>query len=170
MQLQNALWDYALDLYAAEGVTDACLALQGEGASINRLLFCCWLGQEGRELLPGTASDALEWQQQITHPLRALRYQVRAMQQQASGYQGCYKAMRQAELACEQVELALLFASAEGLPQSDKAGLAAKNIKNYLVDAGIAVDHAMLANIEVVLTAAGAVPEHWPEPLIAAGK
>ncbi|WP_051560037.1 TIGR02444 family protein [Marinobacterium jannaschii] len=169
MQLQNALWDYALDLYARPGVTAACLSLQQQGLSINRLLFCCWLGEQGRLLQGACGADALHWQQQITHPLRALRYQVRARQQD-EGYQPCYKALRQAELACEQVELALLHASAEALPIQPGIGLAAKNIKNYLCDAGIPMDHAMLADIKVVLNAADAVPENWPDALNAAGK
>ena len=108
LPLDNPFWHYALRLYSYPGVEACCLALQGKGQSINRLLFCLWSGFEGREL-PPRSPEADQWQLQISHPLRALRYQVREQKQHQSALDSCYAALRKAELACEQVEIAHLY-------------------------------------------------------------
>ncbi len=114
MALDNPLWRFALDLYARPGVESAALELQTFGCSINRLILACFLAQRGErltsELLTG---DALEWQQQLSHPLRALRYKVRSLKAEAPDLDHCYRKLREAELACEQVEIMLLWQTLE---------------------------------------------------------
>ena len=47
----NAFWRFSLRTYRAPGVEAACLALQERcGADVNLLLFCGWVGREGRVL------------------------------------------------------------------------------------------------------------------------
>lgn len=116
MSLENPLWRYALDLYARPGVEGAALALQNLGCSINRLILACFLAEQGKkltqELLQG---EALEWQQQLTQPLRALRYRVRGQKAGRPELDNCYLKLRAAELACEQVEIMLLWQMVEPL-------------------------------------------------------
>src|SRR5471030_292758 len=43
--LPHPFWNFSLEIYAAEGVSGACLDLQERrGCDVNILLFCCWLG------------------------------------------------------------------------------------------------------------------------------
>ena len=77
--LPHPFWNFSLELYAGEGVAEACLDLQERrGCDVNILLFCCWLGASGRPTLTADrlrailkASDA--WQAEIVRPLRAVR-------------------------------------------------------------------------------------------------
>ncbi len=132
MKLENDLWSFALQLYAAEGVESACLELQQAGMSINRIIYAIWLGLEGRELDITATAAADRWQSEVTHPLRALRYRVRVEKQQSADYAECYGAMRKAELACEQQELALLHAAHTAMPlASPGAALVVENLARY---------------------------------------
>lgn len=77
--LPHPFWNFSLELYAGDGVAEACLDLQERrGCDVNILLFCCWLGASGRPTLTAdrlrsilAASDA--WQAEVVRPLRAVR-------------------------------------------------------------------------------------------------
>ena len=111
MELKNDLWDFALNFYQQPGVEVSCLRLQDDyGLSINRLIYACWCASCGiRVQTAWFSGEAGQWQQSITHPLREVRYRVRQPKQTQTELDRCYQALRKAELACEQVELALLF-------------------------------------------------------------
>lgn len=119
MQLQNPLWAFALKVYSYSEVEQCCLRLQNQfGMSINRLLFAAWLATQ-HKLLDSAAlqqSSAQQWQQNMTHPLRALRYQARLLRSDDSTLDTFYEAMRKAELEAERVELAHLCELAESWP------------------------------------------------------
>lgn len=112
MQLQNPLWQFVLQIYSDVEVEQSCLQLQNElGVSINRLLFAAWLATQGRHY--DSANPALDnashWQQQVTHPLREVRYRVRTLRDAQQPVTEVYQQLRRAELAAEQQELALLW-------------------------------------------------------------
>lgn len=110
MSLENPLWHYALALYSRPGVEQYCLQLQDQGASINRLLFACWLARQGVRLNRARLQQLDNgWRDQVARPLRSLRYSVRDRLAQLPDAESCYAALRQAELAAEQVELMLLW-------------------------------------------------------------
>ncbi len=137
MQLKNALWRFALNFYQQPGVEQNCLALQHQfGLSINRLIYACWCGVEGIRLKPtGFESQADRWQAEISLPLRVLRYKVRQLKLKQPELEDCYTNLRQAELACEQVELALLFELAQTQTQDKEAStvaLVTANLNAYL--------------------------------------
>lgn len=164
MKLENALWHYALRLYSQDGVEQACLTLQAAGLSINRLLLCCWLGQEaGRKLALDQLEAATTWQTDITHPMRALRYAVRPQKQQDDSYQAVYAAMRKAELACEQVELALMCDAAETMEQAETGvDLLLENLACYLNACTLKQTIPAVDALETVLwTVYPALPENW---------
>lgn len=133
MKLENDLWSFALHFYQQPGVETLCLKLQNSyGLSINRLLLACWAGYQGRVLDTAQFSEADKWQSQITQPLRQLRYRVRERKTE-SGFETCYQALRKAELACEQVELALLFEMAQVAEMAPGGALLVeKNLQLYL--------------------------------------
>ena len=74
----NPFWDYALALYAAPGVEQACIGLQDRrGADVNLLLFCCWAGHRSQFLsaaeLDRMLAASQAWQAQVVGPLRQVR-------------------------------------------------------------------------------------------------
>lgn len=81
--LPHPFWNFSLELYAGEGVAEACLDLQERrGCDVNILLFCCWLGASGRPTLTAdrlrsilAASDA--WQTEVVKPLREMRRRLK---------------------------------------------------------------------------------------------
>lgn len=156
MALDNPLWRYALALYASPGVEASCLELQGQGAAVNRLLLACWLGQQG----VAVADDdwqALDvaWRQSVTEPLRQIRYRVRALREQQPELDACYRALRQAELAAEQVELMQLWQTVAGWPtQPADAGraLLLDNLISYCRVTGLSLEEQHLRQLAQVAT------------------
>ena len=48
----HPFWDFSLHTYSAEGVGEACIALQERrGVDVNLILFCAWNGASGRGVL-----------------------------------------------------------------------------------------------------------------------
>ncbi len=132
LELDNPFWRFALQIWPQPGIEPCCLALQAQGLSINRLLFCLWLGQTGRQL-PHDYHTADLWQQQISHPLRALRFQARVLKQAEPELGSAYQALRKAELACEQVEIAQLYrCSLTATTASAGPALSTHNIQHWL--------------------------------------
>lgn len=165
MHLKNAFWDFALEFYQQSGVEQTCLKLQEEyGLSINRILFACWGGVRGTRLCDEAyAGPSFDWQKEITHPLRAVRYKVREDKARYEELDQCYQALRQAELKCEQVEIALLFANATSLPQSTPSlKLAEENLHSYLKFSNLAADKeivlAVAPLLEALKTYLGTIP------------
>lgn len=81
MEKSHPFWTFSLSFYARAGVRQACLALQEAGADVNLLLFCCWLGAEGRQLdkaqLTQLISAVAVWQEEVLAPLRRARRAVK---------------------------------------------------------------------------------------------
>lgn len=110
MSLENPLWQYALRLYSRPGVEQCCLQLQDQGAVVNRLLFACWLASQGIRLDRDRLHQSdNRWQPEVTRPLRVVRLRVREQLAALPEAEACYRALRQAELAAEQLELMLLW-------------------------------------------------------------
>ncbi|WP_432696945.1 TIGR02444 family protein [Marinobacterium sp. YM272] len=163
MSLDNPLWQYALDLYSRPGVESTALDLQTVGCSVNRLILACYLAEQGR-LLPAEllAGEALSWQRELTHPLRVLRYQVRSLKAGRPELENCYRKMRQAELACEQVEIMLLWEmlSETVLPVAEAGpALARANIERVVAEVGAEAVVQASVQIDAFIDAA------CPDPL-----
>jgi uncharacterized protein (TIGR02444 family) len=78
-----SLWDWALTAYAAEGVADACLDLQGAaGQNVPLLLWAAWCAAEGRapdeDALEAAGDTARAWQETAIAPLRVVRKALKA--------------------------------------------------------------------------------------------
>src|ERR1035437_10800245 len=77
MDKSHPFWTFSLSIWAQAGVEQACLALQEAGADVNLLLFCCWLGAEGRRIekrqLKKLMSAVSVWQEEVLAPLRRAR-------------------------------------------------------------------------------------------------
>ena len=157
MQLKNDLWDFTLNFYQQPNVESSCLALQNQyGLSINRLIYACWCACRGlRQQVEEVDGPADQWQAEITHPLRQLRYKVRNKKTEHDMLDSCYQALRKAELACEQVELALLYQQSSRLESTDiTEALLAENLDAYLHEIGIERSETLDRMLAPILEAA----------------
>lgn len=162
---ENPFWDFSLAVYGRPGVAEACLGLQDRhGLDVNLLLFCCWVGSQGRHLdaadfarLTGSVG---EWQRSVISPLRGVRRRLKDLPGAASGQLGALRqAVKDCELAAERIEQAILhdaLARPSGVfsPAADQADCAAANMTAYLEVAGPSADFADRANLEIILRGA----------------
>ena len=155
MQLKNDLWDFAPNFYQQPEVEPTCLLLQAQfGVSINRLIYAVWCGCRCEQAVDGASQGADRWQREVTHALRAIRFNVREKRAELDGLDACYRQLRQAELACEQVELAMLYQQPRvSMHDQDIRALVLSNIKRYLVESNVAFDAALEVALQPILSA-----------------
>jgi len=134
----EGLWAFALRLYGAPGVSDACLVLQDEsGVDVPVLLFSAWLAKSSVALTPSELAriDGLvkAWRDEVIKPLRAVRRRLKTGPRPTPGPQteDLRNGVKAVELASEKIELALL--EAEGARLADVAsGPAGDNLSLVL--------------------------------------
>lgn len=103
------LWDYALSLYSAPGVADACLVLQDEGgADVCELLWVCWLAHQN--LRPADdigphLRNVRRWQATYTYPLRAQRRALKPEAANSKTIARLRQTIKEAELLAEREAL-----------------------------------------------------------------
>ncbi|CDZ26732.1 TIGR02444 family protein [Neorhizobium galegae] len=136
----QGLWDFALRLYGAPGVGEACLLLQDEsGVDVPVLLFSAWLAKKSVALSPTEIAriDALiaDWRNEVVKPLRALRRRLKSGPHPASNKETeiLRNGVKAIELNAEKIELAVLEAEGQALmagdgSNSDPAG----NLRNVV--------------------------------------
>jgi uncharacterized protein (TIGR02444 family) len=84
IETEQSLWGFAIALYSAPGVADACLALQDRyGCDVNLLLFAAWMGAvRNRTLASGEMNEAAlavrDWHAEIVRPLRGVRRRLKS--------------------------------------------------------------------------------------------
>jgi uncharacterized protein (TIGR02444 family) len=164
------LWDFACAVYAAAGVSSACLALQqAVGADVNLLLFAAWIGaSRGVVLAPEQGRRAVScvaaWHDEIVRPLRAVRVRLKSVPSPApSAAESLRAQVKVMELASERIELNLLEANASAwlqapaseitnTPGTDPAGA---NLRTILPAA--AGDPVLAIHLDAIARAA----VHW---------
>lgn len=134
---RNPFWHFSWNLYHADGVADACLALQArEGLDVNLLLFCCWAGWHGRRLseadLATLVAAAADWQERVVQPLREVRTWLKEQDRvSAESAETLREAVKAQELEAERLEQDLLDATLslpEGRPD---VGAVSENLQTY---------------------------------------
>lgn len=144
----NPLWDFSLDVYARNGVADACIALQDEaGLDVNLLLFCIWCAAQGPgRLTPDDLRDALaltdDWQAEIVKPLRSVRRRAKTMPGPPLFLGAFHRDIAATELSAERVEQWVLYDSVNERSEDDRNNTAAlsaacANLVSYLRAAGV---------------------------------
>lgn len=142
--LPHPFWNFSLELYAGEGVAEACLDLQERrGCDVNILLFCCWLGASGRPTLTAErlrailkASDL--WQAEVVRPLREVRKRLKDQPWTAAlpeTVDATRRRVADAELAAEhaeQLKLAALHA-----PPADRDRPLEKRLRTVVGNLGV---------------------------------
>ncbi|CDZ60149.1 TIGR02444 family protein [Neorhizobium galegae] len=136
----QGLWDFALRLYGAPGVGEACLLLQDEsGVDVPVLLFSAWLAKNSVALSPTEIAriDGLvaNWRNEVIEPLRAVRRRLKNGPHPAptEETQTLRNGVKAVELGSERIELAVLEAEGQALIAADgSTGDAAGNLRNVV--------------------------------------
>lgn len=76
-------WDWALEAYAREGVSEACVDLQDRhGQNVPLLLWAAWLAARSESASADTLEAACDiaraWDETTVEPLRALRRRLKS--------------------------------------------------------------------------------------------
>ncbi len=74
----ESFWDFSVRTYRTSGVPEACLSLQNDqGADVNMLLYCCWVGAAvgpfDDELFSRASEYSARWAENVVIPLREAR-------------------------------------------------------------------------------------------------
>jgi uncharacterized protein (TIGR02444 family) len=173
--LPHPFWNFSLEIYAADGVSGACLDLQERrGCDVNILLFCCWLGASGRPTLSADRLQAIlaeiaPWQAEVVKPLRQVRRLLKDLP--PDNAHGTADATRRrvadAELAAEHAEqltLVGLYAppADRDRPVEKRLRAAIGNLGVYAVCLGVVPDEADRRAVAALL--------HGAFPALSAGE
>jgi len=144
----EGLWAFALRLYGAPGVSDACLVLQDESSvDVPVLLFAAWLASSSVALTQSELAriDGLvkAWRDEVIKPLRAVRRRLKTGPHPAPGPQteDLRNGVKAVELASEKIALALLEAEGAALagaapgPAGDNLSLVLRHFRGGEPDA-----------------------------------
>jgi uncharacterized protein (TIGR02444 family) len=109
-------WSFAVDLYGRPAVSQACLVLQDRlGGDVCLLLFALFIAREQQiGLAPSdfaSLDDAVaDWRREVIEPLRSLRRRLKLGPDPAPSphTNALRQHVQRAELAAEQIELAML--------------------------------------------------------------
>jgi uncharacterized protein (TIGR02444 family) len=139
LQYDNDFWRFSLAVYEPADVAEECLVLQDAlGLDVNVLLFCAWLGTRaivlGRSDIEAAARVVAPWHDNVVHPLRNVRRQIRA--RYGGEFENLRSRVKILELEAEQIEQAMLFAYAQGIESSrtsaGQRGAIAGNVNEYI--------------------------------------
>ena len=165
--LPHPFWNFSLELYAGEGVAEACLDLHDRrGCDVNILLLCCWLGASGRSTLTADRLRAIlkvsdVWQAEIVRPLRQVRRLLRDKPWHEALPETVDAARRRvadAELAAEhaeQLKLASLYSppADRDRPVEKRMRSAVGNLGVYAVCLGVVPDAQDRAAVATLMRA-----------------
>jgi uncharacterized protein (TIGR02444 family) len=119
---RQGLWDFALRLYGAPDVGDACLVLQDEsGVDVPVLLFSAWLTKNSVALSQADIARidglVLDWRSEVVKPLRAIRRRLKSGPHPAPARETetLRNGVKGVELSSEKIELAVLEAEGQAL-------------------------------------------------------
>jgi uncharacterized protein (TIGR02444 family) len=130
MQDSSALWQFSLALYAAPGVSHACIQLQDHWqANINLILWLVWLEQRNQpvdsDLIVQAEAAIAPWSEQTLQPLRALRRLIGSQRANHTSEannsneaikEDLYQQLKAAELLAEKIEQRTLVQLSNELP------------------------------------------------------
>ena len=110
--MNNPLWEFAVTIYARDGVANACLRAQDEaGCDVNLLLYAAWLAGQQCELreshLRELDAQLLPWRSRVIEPLRRLRRDWKAV----AGAENLRQSVKSMEMLAEQREIELIWSA-----------------------------------------------------------
>ncbi len=110
LTLDNPFWHFSCQVWSEENsLKQSLLRAQTQGIAINLLLFAAWTSREALDASGWCNKKWQHWHHQHTRRIRALRETYPS----SSVCAALYQHLLDAELSAEQIEQALLFASAQ---------------------------------------------------------
>lgn len=114
-------WDWAIDAYRRDGVSEACLHLQdSHGQNVPLLLWAAWTAATGRslddDLIEAACDTARAWDSVAVTPLRALRRTLKKPVPDLgdAGREALREAVKAVELSAERHLMSELESLVEG--------------------------------------------------------
>jgi len=164
----QSLWSFALGIYDADVVQEACLALQDEyGANVNLLLFGAWMAVTRGVAFTGDdarSAQALvrDWDREIVRPLRAVRRKLKTGPSPApsASTETLRNAIKDAELSSERISLAVLEAHADAWPAPPRAAAGALKTNLQRVLELTASPDGVIQAAPLLAAIAGAIARH----------
>ena len=131
--LDNALWQYACQVYSQPGMEAALLDLQDEhSADINLILQALWLTSEGTEwTFDCIPNDYGKWVKEQVVPIRTMRRSLKIdwVEQRGFGCENFRQEIKTLELKAEQYAVAMLFVASQKFLENDTSQLSADVLK-----------------------------------------
>jgi uncharacterized protein (TIGR02444 family) len=157
----DSFWSFSLALYGRPGVAPALIGLQDRvGLDVNMLLYCCWVGSEGRSLsaadLAAVEAVVEPWQAEVVRPLRALRRRLKGGfgELPASRVEAYRKRLNELEIDGERIAQEAMAAVARERAETIAIGAqVVANLQAYLELRKVAVGANDAAGLRVVLQA-----------------
>jgi uncharacterized protein (TIGR02444 family) len=116
LDAEGPQWSFAVDLYRRPAVSEACLALQDRlGGDVCLVLFALFIAREHQIGLAHSDFASLDeavadWRREVIEPLRSVRRRLKLAPHPAPSphTNAVRQYIQRAELAAEQIELAML--------------------------------------------------------------
>jgi len=157
-------WPFSVELYARDGVADACLELQNRfGVDVNLLLFCYWFadqyGELDDELLEKLCLFSTSWKQQVVQPLRDVRNWMKDNSPllglaQDSRYHTLRERIKFDELAAEKYQQesmqGLVDNALKVRVRADSVSAALSNAERMLVRVSIDADDSLRSRLSII--------------------
>lgn len=158
----GTFWAFSLALYGKPGVAPALIGLQDRlGLDVNMLLYCCWVGADGRQLsrddLKAVEAVADPWQSEVVRPLRSLRRRLKggfgAMP--VDRVESFRKRVSELEIEGEHIAQSAMAQAPRGEHQAGAAATAAvcANLQAYLKLRHAPVEERERADLTTILRA-----------------
>lgn len=141
----HPFWDFSLRVYGSDGVPPACLRLQERHRlDVNVVLYCCWLGADGRGALDRAQMDTLlgavgDWHDTVVRAIRAVRTAMKGGIDPVplDLSDALRRRIAKIEVDCEHAEQLTLAAAVapaadSGRSDDDRAADAVANVRLYL--------------------------------------
>jgi uncharacterized protein (TIGR02444 family) len=163
----DACWNFVIELYAKQGVSQACLVLQDQlGVDVSFLLTALFYAASRRADLTSENIERLDrhisaWRNETVLPLRALRRRLKEGNPAIDSTIELYRQIKAAELLAERLEIGALvqqLGQISGHPASVPPGrITMEHVVKYFANAS-KLDHhlhaAIIQNAVSVLVAA----------------
>jgi uncharacterized protein (TIGR02444 family) len=157
--LDNALWQYACQVYSLPGMEVILLDLQDEhSADINLILQALWLASEGIEwTFDCIPNDYGKWVKEQVIPIRTMRRSLKIdwVEQRCFGCKDFRQEIKSLELKAEQYALAMLYQRSSILNQ--KAQKRTHSLTSNLINIA---EHFKISS-ELILKLIGNIPSDF---------
>ncbi|OUR79893.1 TIGR02444 family protein [Alphaproteobacteria bacterium 46_93_T64] len=171
--LPRPLWDFVVQVYALDGVKEACLALQERrDVDVSLLLFSVWAGKIGHgvfstNILKSVLKISDEWQTSVIKPLRKVRNFLKNRATEGTKIQVLRISILENELSAERQELTALgdlFSGDPNVQQSENSQIdhALRNTLDVLKSSKVGLTEEDLRDIKIICAAVFSEESKFP--------